>query len=704
MQKRTVFKIAGAVVASVAVVVIAAVAYVATNANEYKGVVVNLVQDVTGRELELGDLSLVPALQPTVAVSDVRFANAEWGSEPDMVTAKRAEVRFDLFNLLSGKLTVEDLTLVQPDILLETDAQGRGNWELGAAAVEQVEQASDDAVEAGGFVVGLLELAISGARLRFLDGATGETIKLVVDELSAWADDTSSPLAVKTVAEYNDIPISIEATLGALQALLGNEPYPVEMSVEAAGALVTAKGAIERPMEGAGLSLDINAKAASLASLSDLAGAELPPLGPLEVAGRVSDGEGVYRLEDLKATIGGSDVSGELSVLLTGDRPKLSAQFVSTHLDLTDLTGTTKSTAPQPAGKNTGRVFSPDPLPFEALRGFDADVSFKVGRLTTPKMSAEQLDLQVLLDNGHLTLKPVMAQVAGGSINAGLVVDAGSTPAGLTLNVKGSQIDLGRLLKEAGGKDVLTGGGTDVSIDLSGQGDSIQALAAGLNGKVLVVTGSGQIRNKLIDFAGANVTTQILGTLNPLAKQSDFTSMVCAVVRYDIQNGLANSDRGIAFETDKMAILGAGTINLKNEELSLLIESKAKDDAAGLAVTALTRGRSVSLAGLVQVGGTLSAPEIQLNPEGLLKQGVTASVAVATGGLSELAKGLLDQSGPAVQSPCQTAQQKTSPSAGGNSEPEQTKQATDGGSKEAASEGAEKKGGVGGLLKGILGN
>lgn len=138
-------------------------------------------------------------------------------------------------------------------------------------------------------------------------------------------------------------------------------------------------------------------------------------------------------------------------------------------------------------------------------------------------------------------------------------------------------------------------------------------------------------------------------------KQENYTTLKCGVVHYDIKDGMATTENGIAFETDKLLILGTGTINLKNEQLTLLIESRPKQDIVeGTLKTLITVG-DMSLAGLVQVGGTLAEPRLELNPAGVLKEGVSITAAVATGGLSSLATRLFDEA-TKDENPCLTAQ------------------------------------------------
>ena len=69
--------------------------------NEYRGAIADLVEELTGRDLEIaGDLRIRVLPTPSVEAHDVTFSNASWASEPDMVRAKRARAEFALLPLL----------------------------------------------------------------------------------------------------------------------------------------------------------------------------------------------------------------------------------------------------------------------------------------------------------------------------------------------------------------------------------------------------------------------------------------------------------------------------------------------------------------------------------------------------------------------------------------------------------------------------
>ena len=100
--------------------------------NAYKPQIAEAVKRATGRDLALnGPVRLKLALHPAIEARDVAFANIEGGSRPQMATLDRLDAQIALLPLLQRRLEIDRLVLVRPDILLETNAEGRPNWRFG---------------------------------------------------------------------------------------------------------------------------------------------------------------------------------------------------------------------------------------------------------------------------------------------------------------------------------------------------------------------------------------------------------------------------------------------------------------------------------------------------------------------------------------------------------------------------------------------
>ncbi|MCG8325310.1 MAG: AsmA family protein, partial [Thiotrichales bacterium] len=296
---------------------------------------------------------------------------------------------------------------------------------------------------------------------------------------------------------------------------------------------------------------------------------------------------------------------------------------------------------------------APDPLPLEGLKAADTDIMFKANKLITRSITLDKVNLALKLNNGKLQIDPLSAKVAGGDMKIAVNLDASSgKSAALKNSIQIKQLELGQLpqLKE---KNLLSGGKTDIMIDLSGRGSSVAQIAGSANGKLLITTGNGKILNKTVDLAGADVIFSALNMINPMAEKEEHTTLECAVVKFDVKDGMATTDRGIALRTKRLNVSGSGTVDLKTEALNLAVKPRARE---GLGINI------GSLVDAVQVSGTLAEPSAGVSAEGALTAGITAGAAVATGGLSVLTQGLFDSSsGEGDVNPCDIALGKAQP-------------------------------------------
>ncbi len=142
--------------------------------------------------------------------------------------------------------------------------------------------------------------------------------------------------------------------------------------------------------------------------------------------------------------------------------------------------------------------------------------------------------------------------------------------------------------------------------------------------------------------------SSLLGALAPEEKNAPRAVLECAVVRFDINDGIVLADKSLALKTKETVMVGSGEINLKTEAISLQLSSHSQ---APVGVDAGDLTRAVGL------GGTLGHPKPVLDLLGATKTGATIGAAVLTLGTSYLAQKLVE-SAIKDNNPCQTALNK----------------------------------------------
>lgn len=654
---KTLSRILGALVVLIGAVLVAGVAVLKNmDFNPYRGLIADQVKDATGRELVIaGPLNLEISLTPSLAVESVTFANASWGSRKDMIVLKRLAAEVRLMPLLKGEVQVNRLVLSGIDVLLEVDGRGRTNWDLappgGVAATPGATQRPLPLVN---------KIDVRDVRLAYRDARDGTALDLAVESFALEVKDAESPLVVTLKAIHNGRPVAASGQLGSLMNLAEtNARFPVRLAVETSGLKASIEGHVVEPRAPKEFDFKATIKGDNVAAIAALlqaakTPARVPAVGPLEAAFRIKGKGRVYAIEEIKASAGQSDLAGAARVSLVGRVPEISAALHSRRLDLKNLFPTAIKPPAAPSGD--GRVFPADPLPLDALRIANVDIGYKVEAVVLPGgVTVRDVDAKGALKDGRLAL-PVELTAAGGRVKGEATLDGSQSAAALALRLNGDNVDWGRLLADTGMTETVWDSKAEAAIDLKGSGRSVREIMASLVGEVKVVLGPGRIGNKYLDLAGADALTQIVTTLNPFAKSDEFTALGCAVARFRVAGGVAESRDGIALETGKMTVAGGGRIDLRTEALDLAFKPEARQGfGIGLG----------NFVGLVRVEGTLGNPSYGLDPLAVMTGtvgavvgtvGVVAGpVGIVTSGLSAIARSLFEDRGTTEVSPCQIA-------------------------------------------------
>ncbi|MDE2575630.1 MAG: AsmA family protein [Rhodospirillales bacterium] len=285
-------------------VLVLLVAMATIDPNAYKPRIEAAVQQAIGRRLTIGGkLAISFALSPTLVADDVRLANAPNGSRPDMVRLDQAVVQLSLLPLLAGRIEIAQIVLLHPEILLETDAAGRGNWQFGAPASRQPAASSAGAPARppaapaeSALRLTLHTLHVRDGHIIWHDGQTGRTVAVDVRRVSLTAETAEAPMAIGADFRLGPHDVVLAAQTGSLARLLdprARAPWPLFATFDLSGAKLTVVGSITEPLAGRGYSLRLDGAVPDLGALGWLSPVALPPLHALTFTARVLDRGGV---------------------------------------------------------------------------------------------------------------------------------------------------------------------------------------------------------------------------------------------------------------------------------------------------------------------------------------------------------------------------------------------------------------------------
>lgn len=567
--------------------------------NQYKGVVEDQVAAATGRTLTIeGDMDLAVSLSPAIVLNGVRFQNAEWGSRPDMAVIERIEASVPLIPLIFGNIEVTRLALVKPDILLERNANGEANWEFTS------EETPDDA-EAEATALAISAIEIDKANLAFNDAQAGSDVSASLGSLRVnISGDLLAPDVRRLIVE------DLKAAVGAADGAAATEIAVSSLSLEAES-------------DGTALSLDAMA-----------AGQAVKAEGTVGSLARLVAMDGAFPAK-LALTFGDFDFDTDISVDMSAARPKVSGTISADVIDLTKL--------PPAEDVESTKLFPSDPIPMDALTAADVDLDISINRIILlGDLAVTNAKTTLKLENGRLTQSQTL-DIAGGSFSSDVALAA---PAGtLSIKANGTGISAESIAKDLDATDMITQGPVDFALDLKGGGQSVAAMMASLDGSIVGGMGEARIRNDAINLAGADFLAQLISKINPFIAQEEFTVAQCLVINLQVQDGVAKTEKGIAFVSDRMEITSSGNVNLAEEKLDLNIRPKAKE-GLGVGMGKLTQ--------MIKVTGPLSSPGIGLDAGGTVKALGSIAGAFATGGASLLAEGAMERAQSSGDT-CQTA-------------------------------------------------
>jgi uncharacterized protein involved in outer membrane biogenesis len=554
-----------------------------------------------------------------------------------MVKAKRVDGAVALVPLLSRKIEITRLAVTDLDLLLEKDAKGVGNWVVKPAPAGA---APKPAGEKRDFEFDINELVVDRGSLAWRNGASKNGWRLAIRTLRLKERTLGTDRDVELDAAFRDQQFTVKGRMGRILDLIAKSAdWPLDVVATTDGASAAAKGAIDWSAALPALDLALKAELKQSAGVSKLIGTPLDLPMPATLTAKFTSRKGEQTADPLKLTLGKSTVDGSATLRTDGPRPFLRAKISSPEVDLTRANGAKRESRP-------GRVFSDAPFPLDGLRAFDADADVAIGRLVLPnKLPVEALKARAQLKGGRLEVQPFAATVGGGPLSGRLVLDA-SKPKAPTLAVAldGKGISMERVATALGHPGTVTGGSTDLALHLDGPGESLAHFVGGGNGEARFVMGPARASGAALD-AGGGAISSILDKVNPFRRTDPYTDIRCAVVRLPVRDGIATSHRTIAYETSKVNMVMAGTINLRTEGLDLAVRPNVKE-GIGIGAGALSE--------LVRVTGTLSDPSIGIDTLGSARAALSVGGAILTGGLSLLGEAAFSKV-TADQHPCQTA-------------------------------------------------
>jgi uncharacterized protein involved in outer membrane biogenesis len=457
------------------------------------GMVAAEVDKATGRQIHFDGpigFRVLPSL--ALRLEGVRLANADWGTRPDMVKARRLELVVALQPLLRKQFQINRVLLDGVEVWLETDPNGRGNWAMKSKPKSTQAPQPEDTREP--MAINLTQAEIRESTITLRNGKTGRSETLGLTRVSL--SDAGPTDRLDAQIRLRDQPLSIKGNIGKLADLFaGADSFPLDLTLALEGANIKAKGSVGGAARAGKASLDLHADVRQTTALARLAGRELPLPLPLQLWGRLEQDGARSVLPSFKVTAAGQTLDGAADFDARAKRPRLKVTAKAAAIDLGALLPSLpKASAATTKPASNGRLFTDEPLPLTELPALDANVDLVVAKLRLPdKPALSTLHAALALTDGRIVLQPLNFHVGSGSVDgaATLRLPAGGAPV-LSLRARSEGVTLEELFAVAGKAGGLSGGRTDIEIDMTATGASPRQLARTLKGRPPAAVGQSQ--------------------------------------------------------------------------------------------------------------------------------------------------------------------------------------------------------------------
>ena len=610
------------IIAAVCVVLLIVVYIIAASYdyNTLKPLITKTAKDFTGRDLTLGgDINLGIGFPPTLEVNDVAFQNAPWGSQPQMAQLKKLQVKVAILPLIRGDIDVNRLILVEPVFLLEVNKSGKSNLDFEVPHKADPPKTEDKSDENGRTLFKFEAVTITDGKITYKDHRTGRIETVELDSLDFHSPLFGAAADIELKGQYNKTPFKVNGQIGQLSGILNpKENWPLKLEAQAVETEISIDGNIQDPLSARGIDLKFNIEGKDLAQFEKFTGEPLPVKGPFRLSGHFKSlSEDTVQVSELLVVLGESQIQGTVNITQTANRPRIKAKLTSKQLDLRPLMVGDRGSggAPeQPAGSGSrkDKVFPNTPLQLDALHTVDALVQFTAARILAPHLALEDFLLDLSLKDGVLDIKQLKAGGEKmGQLDAKMEIAAQKAGTKMNLNLNINDLDLEKMASDLGVSDAVAGK-LNLELDLRGQGSSVAAIMAGLNGDTKILMGDGRFNSRYLELIGGDLRASLNKLFNPLAEKEEYATLNCVVNHFEIKNGLAES-QVLMIDTNRMTVVGEGDINLKTEALDIGITPDPKEGLGADNVATVNVSLS-EFAKPFRLKGTLANPSLGIDP------------------------------------------------------------------------------------------
>lgn len=605
-----------------------------------------MVSRQTGRTVSLeGDFRLHTWRGLRVEVERLVVNQPGWlptppGASTSMVDASQVSLRLPWSSILHtvgnrrwDTLRFEHLWVERLRMNLLRDPQGRANWRFTPDGREAGEGATADPPREDTAVPYFGEIRLKEGALTVTDAPHKLVLQAMARTDEGMAQRAGAKgLSVQGSGRYQNYPFTLSLRASGLLPLLRRqqpaEQVPISLAAQAGPSRLSFEGTSQDVLTMEALDGKVRVRGRSMAALGEVLGVTLPTTSAFHLEGRLRKNGQRWALNQASLAVGESRLGGDFEVWRRDKQvPVLRGELRGTTLALQDLGpsfGVPVKGADVPAPP-PGKVLPTKKLDVPSLRALEADVRVRLKRVTLGRFFQQPLtplEGDLSLHGGVLSLSQLNAATASGSVTGDIRLDGREPVMGWRVRLRWRDIRLEQWIKAPNrfAKNEKAGyvsGRLAGQTALTGQGNSVAALMASLDGEVLTWIERGRVSRLLTEA----IDLHLLEALGLVITGDEFKDLQCGIAKLDARNGVLRPNP-VVLDTGASTVLVSGRITLSDERLNLTV------------VSAPRHMTLFSLRSPIDLGGTFSNPDIGLQGGTI---GLKALSALVLGSVTPLA-------------------------------------------------------------------
>ncbi len=417
-------------------------------------------------------------------------------------------------------------------------------------------------------------------------------------------------------------------------------------SVTLGAASLNLSGTAEQLPDSTDTDLDVELDVPSLAALGSWRGESLND-ARFSLKTRLKASGDRATFDPLELRTGDSVATGSLLWDDSNEVPFLELNLASQRLDLREILPESEpmlaeslTLEPEQAPPSNERLIPDTPLPLDWLEVMNGAVDVRIEEVILHDRLLLGLKLNAGLQDGLLSIEPYRVKGRTGEFDVVATVrrrDDGKAD----VNVDFQAVDLLPAREDWQNADPATLPKINAMLDARAVGATPRELAASLNGRLRGVASEGTLPGNGLGALNSYFLEQIVRILVPGLDTQQPTVLKCFAGNVLVRDGVIKPEPLVTLRTDKLLVLAAGSVDLRDETLHLQFQT-TPSKLLGASLMELANP-------FVSIEGTLASPRPILDPGRTIVYG---GAAAATGGLSIVAKGLWDRLRGA-QKPCE---------------------------------------------------